>query len=338
MLRDLVAHKGHANAALLETVRGNGAASADRETPGPAPPRPDCRPVLGARHPGAPVRPRRRGPSERVVRRARRSLCVHASPGSGLARGRYGGRFCPRPGERADSGRLVLGGAGPRPGLPARSRASCAMREAAPAARRRATTVRLHRVAGRARLAFSQHLRWIDPRRPSRRQPLVLRPRAPLSTPALDRSATPVSPAAALFAAARSRAAAAALETCGLLFATLGASRHPHAGGGLAGDSLRVSPLSTPALDRSATPVSPAAALFCGRALTRGRGPPLKRADCCSRRWARRGIRTRAAAGWRLAARQPSLNTCAGSISRRPSRRQPLCFAAARSRAAAGRP
>ena len=30
-LRDLVAHKGHANAALLESVRGNGAASADRE-------------------------------------------------------------------------------------------------------------------------------------------------------------------------------------------------------------------------------------------------------------------------------------------------------------------
>ncbi len=31
MLRDLVAHKGHANAALLEAVRGNGAAPADRE-------------------------------------------------------------------------------------------------------------------------------------------------------------------------------------------------------------------------------------------------------------------------------------------------------------------
>jgi uncharacterized damage-inducible protein DinB len=29
MLRDLVAHKGHANAALLEAVRGNGAAAAD---------------------------------------------------------------------------------------------------------------------------------------------------------------------------------------------------------------------------------------------------------------------------------------------------------------------
>ena len=31
MLRDLVAHKGHANAALLHAVRGNGAAVADRE-------------------------------------------------------------------------------------------------------------------------------------------------------------------------------------------------------------------------------------------------------------------------------------------------------------------
>ena len=31
MLRDLVAHKGHANAALLEAVRGNGAASVDAE-------------------------------------------------------------------------------------------------------------------------------------------------------------------------------------------------------------------------------------------------------------------------------------------------------------------
>jgi uncharacterized damage-inducible protein DinB len=31
VLRDLVVHKGQANAALLEAVRGNGAASADRE-------------------------------------------------------------------------------------------------------------------------------------------------------------------------------------------------------------------------------------------------------------------------------------------------------------------
>ena len=31
MLRDLVAHKGHANAALLHAVRRNGAAAADRE-------------------------------------------------------------------------------------------------------------------------------------------------------------------------------------------------------------------------------------------------------------------------------------------------------------------
>ena len=31
MLRDLVAHKGHANAALLAAVRGNGAAAADGE-------------------------------------------------------------------------------------------------------------------------------------------------------------------------------------------------------------------------------------------------------------------------------------------------------------------
>ena len=37
------------------------------------------------------------------------------------------------------------------------------------------------------------------------------------------------------------------------------------------------------------------AASFGGRGLMRGRGPPFGRAACVSRRWARRGVRTRAA-------------------------------------------
>ena len=155
MLRDLVAHKGHANAALLEAVRGNGAAPADRELwdllhhvliadrfwvlailERPFVHDDEARPsesfdALVDRYAGT---------------QALEEAWLEAATEDDLAA---------RAGERADSGRLVFGGAGPRPGLPARPRTPGAMREAAPAARRRAAAVRLHPVAGRVARSVS---------------------------------------------------------------------------------------------------------------------------------------------------------------------------------------
>ena len=132
-LRDLVAHKGHANAALLTAIRRNDAAAADRELRDLLAPHPARQPFWVLAVLGAPVRLEEEVRPSRVVRRARRPLRQHAGPLAGaLAGGGDERRSRAVLVRRADSERHVFRVAGTPPGLPALTRPSGAVREAAP--------------------------------------------------------------------------------------------------------------------------------------------------------------------------------------------------------------
>ncbi len=148
MLRDLVAHKGHANATMLTAVRQHDSATADPV-------------VIGLLHhvllanrfwlltvQGKPFvdehEARPAASFEDLVRRyvttqAEESAWLEIATQTELARVLE---------ESVHSGRIVFGGPGVHAGVPALARPPGAMREAAPGTRRGAPDDRLHPMAG----------------------------------------------------------------------------------------------------------------------------------------------------------------------------------------------
>ena len=145
MLRDLVAHKGHANAAMLAAIRDSAAAAADQELT-----RPLHHVLLANRFwlltvMRRAVRRRARVAARRLTRRADRALPRGARAGNRVAGERLGRRSGARARQSADSRHSLLGGAGMAAGVPALARASRPGRDAAAATRRHAAVYRLHR-------------------------------------------------------------------------------------------------------------------------------------------------------------------------------------------------
>jgi hypothetical protein len=147
MLRDLIAHKGHANAALLTGYSAEPRGSLRSRAVGAAPPHPARQSVLAAHCSRVTVRLRRRGPPLRFVRRTHPSIRQYSGAGGHVARDRDGGRACTDSGRRSHSEWQVFRLASAHAGMHALAWPSGSVCEATSATWRRATTDRLHSVA-----------------------------------------------------------------------------------------------------------------------------------------------------------------------------------------------